>query len=78
MNGLIKQMFTPNFPVDQLAEHKTEDLRREGPAFESKDFCKKIQKMNTCYYLLLLIVAIQLFPNENILMVFCNFVNFIL
>ena len=28
MNGLIKQLFTPNSPVAQLSEHKT----REGPA----------------------------------------------
>ena len=28
MNGLMKQLFTPNCPVAQLAEHKTEGLRR--------------------------------------------------
>ena len=26
MNGLIKQLFTPNSPVARLSEHKTEDL----------------------------------------------------
>ena len=25
MNGLIKQLFTPNCPVAQLAEHKDEE-----------------------------------------------------
>ena len=34
MNGLIKQLFIPNFPAAQLAEHKTEDLRRTSwPGF---------------------------------------------
>ena len=28
MDELIKQLFTPNSPVPQLAEHKAEDLRR--------------------------------------------------
>ena len=28
MNGLIKQLFTPNCPAAHLTEHKTEDLRR--------------------------------------------------
>ena len=41
MNGLIKQLFTPNYPVVQLAEHKTEDLRRIcWPRFKFKEFCK--------------------------------------
>ena len=35
---LIKQLFTPNCPVAQLTEHKTEDLT--GPWFELKKFCK--------------------------------------
>ena len=45
MNGLIKQLFTPNFPVAQLAEHKTEYLRRTYQSgFKSKGFCKKKKK----------------------------------
>ena len=28
MNGLMKQLFTPNSQVAQLSEHNTEDLRR--------------------------------------------------
>ena len=28
MNGLIKQLFTTNYAVAQLADHKTKDLRR--------------------------------------------------
>ena len=28
INGLIKELFTLNFPVAQLEKHKTEDLRR--------------------------------------------------
>ena len=42
MNGLIKHLFTPDSPVAQLAEHKTEDLRRTcWPGLETKGFCKK-------------------------------------
>ena len=68
MNGLIKQLFTSYSPVDQLAEHSTEDLKRScWSGFESKEFCKKkncfnFHKMNRCYYLRVLVVVIQLFP----------------
>ena len=42
MNRLIKQSYTPNSPVAQLAEHKTEDLKRGcWCGFESMEFDKK-------------------------------------
>ena len=45
MNGLIQQLFTPNFPVAQMAEHKTEYLRRTYQSgFKSKGFCLKKKK----------------------------------
>ena len=41
MNGLIKELFTPNFPLAQLSEHKTEDLRRTcWYGYQSREFCK--------------------------------------
>ena len=41
MNGLIKQLFTPNSPLAQLSEHKTEDQRRTfWRGFECREFCK--------------------------------------
>ena len=43
MNGLIKQLFTPNCPVAQLAERKIKDLRRScWTGFESKELCKNV------------------------------------
>ena len=66
MNGLFEQLFTPISPIAQLAEHKTEDLRRPAglgsnlrglPNFRL-NFLSKL-----CHYLLVLVV-IQLFSNE--------------
>ena len=53
MNGLIKQLFTPNCPGAQLAEHTIEDLRRIcQPAWVQiqgvlKKFCLNFHKMKT-------------------------------
>ena len=68
MNRLIKQLFTPNTPVAQLSEHKTEELRRTcWPGCRSKEFCKNyclnFHKMNRYHYLLEPVVIIPLFPN---------------
>ena len=39
MNRFIKQLSTPNSPIVQLAEHKTENLKRTcRSGFESKGF----------------------------------------
>ena len=43
MNGLIKQLVTLDFPVDQLAAHKTESLRRNiSCGLESYGIAKKL------------------------------------
>ena len=68
MNGLIKQLFTPNSTVAQLVVHKTEDLRRTSWCrFESRKFCKNFvlifTKWKKCYYLLVLLVAMPLCSN---------------
>ena len=42
MDGLIKQLVTPKYPLAQLSEHKTEDQRKTcWCGFESREFCER-------------------------------------
>ena len=56
MNVLMKQLLTPNCPVDKLEEHKTEGLGKiVWPGIESKEKSKNplnVHTMNICHYLL--------------------------
>ena len=64
MSGSIQQLLTPNCPVAQLIEHRTEDLlvwvRIQGVLRKN---CLNFYKMNGCPYLAEPIVVIPLFPN---------------
>ena len=42
MNILTKQWLTPNRPVVQLSEHKSENLRKTWCEFESMGFWKHV------------------------------------
>ena len=66
MDGLIKQLFTPNYPLAQLSEHKTEYLRRPAGVSSNlgsfaKKNCLNFHKINRCHYLLEAVVVILLF-----------------
>ena len=70
MNGLIKQLFTPNSLVAQLAEHKTEPekdllvwVQIQGVL---QTYCLNFHKTNRCQYLLVVVVKIPLFVNGGI------------